>query len=165
MKNVIHSCISTSKKKINISRLSIFPTILIFFLCSSMAYSQSGVATQLKSYKMCRIDKTDASEYDCRQVIGELLYRKIIVVPNKSITTYPKGEIGENEAIKVTWDFSNLHMNNDKDLFIYKSVETDINKPGGASITVVMRLDYTVQAVVYILNYEGNITKFTMFDK
>ena len=151
--------------KKHINSLSIFLTILIFFLCSSMVYSQSGVATQLKSYTMCRIDKTDASEYDCRELIGELLYRKIIVVPNKSITTYPKGEIGENEAIKANWNFSNLRMNNDKDLFIYTFVETDINKPGGASITIIMRLDYTVQAVVYILNYEGNLTKVTMFDK
>lgn len=114
---------------------------------------------------MCRIDKTDGSEYDCQEKVGQLLYRKIKVIPNHSITTYLKGKIGEDETIKATWDFSNLEMNNRKDLFMYKFLETDISKPGNASITILMRLDYTVQEVIYFLNYEGNIIKLTLFDE
>lgn len=146
-----------------ISFVFIFTFFYLFF-APFEGFSQSSVVSQLKNYTACKIDAS-GEESDCQEKIGQLLYRKISVVPNKEITVYPKGQIGDEKSIKTTWNKSRLKMNEDEDLYIYDFATTDLNKPNGSSILIIMRLDYTVQAVIYYLNYEGVLNKFTMLDR
>lgn len=140
---------------------------LFFFLILSYSplFGQSYATTsKFRSFSICDMDFENNRKFNCQKEPGKVLFRKIDIIPNKSITLYFKDE-NQNESISKLWESRNFEMNKTNDLFIYKYLEADLNKVGAFSINVIMRLDYSVQSLICFMNENGQLIEIKLFDK
>lgn len=138
--------------------------ILVFLNCSLQLFAQTQKVTNLKSFSICDVDVANNRKYNCKTEAGQIVFTKVEVVPNKSITLHFLNS-NNVEKIEATWDSTKFGLNNTNDLFIYKFMGTDLNKNGGMNISLVMRMDYSVQYIVSYRNENGRLLEIKMFDK
>ncbi len=60
-------------------------------------------------------------------------------------------------------DSNKLNTNMDKDLFIYDFLNSDLNKNSGTQISIKMNRDFSINKIIYVVNVNGNILHFQMY--
>ncbi len=138
--------------------------ILVFLNFSLQLTAQTSKVTNLKSYSICDVDVPNNQIYNCKTEVGQILFTKAEIVPNKSITLYLK-KGNNNDEIKTIWDSTKFSLNNTNNLFIYNFLESDLNKNGASRISIIMRMDYSVQYIVIYRNENGKLLEIKLFDK
>jgi len=121
------------------------------------------VVSKVTKYSICQWDKLSKTEFDCEKKWGQMLFSKIVVIPNREIETtfFTNGK--DAEIIKYIWNDTKVKMNEDKTLYIYDLLERDINFEDGFIIVVFLRLNYTVQWVKEYTNIQGKILCITLY--
>ena len=63
----------------------------------------------------------------------------------------------------IYFDSNKLNTNMDKDLFIYDFLNSDLNKNSGTQISIKMNRDFSINKIIYVVNVNGNILHFQMY--
>lgn len=148
------------KKNIGtIKTISLICLLQLFFSVNSFGQ----IDTKITKYSICKWNKFLDEEFDCTKKWGQYLYEKISVTPNKTIVTHLVLETDGTKMVTYNWDNANVRMNNDRDLYIYKLWDKDINFEGGYMLTIIFRLNYTVQLIKLSQNIKGEIINTTLF--
>ncbi len=131
--------------------------VIFSFIPINSLQAQNSVITKLNNFSLCDFNARTGDIENCTEHSGQVVYNKIEVIPNKSITLYFKDPKENGESITKKWDFADLGRNNSDDLFIYKLLEGDMNIRGSMTMTVLMRMDYSVQSLITVTYQNGEL--------
>lgn len=140
--------------------------ITLILLISSLGLkAQTDVKSTIVRYSICTLNPISMDEYNCTEKFGQLMYKSVKILPNKRIELEFTKPTDGALSIASNWDESKIRMNEDKTLYIYEFIDSNINNDGGQMITIIFRKDYTLQQIHHALNTEGKVVIMRMMSK